>query len=71
MQLREKIHAAINRMPPGILSLLYEQIEALENKRGAKQPKTRSYPLAEIHKLTKESKSSWSETVQEERKERL
>ena len=30
MQLREKVHDAISKMPTGALTLLYEQIKALE-----------------------------------------
>lgn len=76
MQLREKIHDAINRMPKGALALLYEQIKVMEkidyslSKTRKRKGKDR-YTLDQIHEITENSKSCWSNTVIEDRKERL
>ena len=74
MQLREKVHDAISKMPTGALTLLYEQIKALEKvmyhpKR--EQNKKTEYSLDEIHEMTSSSKSCWSDTVIDDRQDRL
>ncbi len=72
MQLKEKIHDAIDKMPKGALALLYEQIKAMENTSNiAIVKKSRKYTLNQIHKVTESSKSCWSDAVAEGRKERL
>jgi hypothetical protein len=73
MQLREKIHDAINKMPAGALALLYEHIKVLENIKSDLQKKRNKkvrYTLEKVHEMTAASKSCWSDTVIEERQER-
>ena len=72
MQLKEKIHDAIEKMPKGALALLYEQIKAMESP-GNRRLKNKSgkYTLNQIHEITENSKKCWSDAVTEGRTERL
>ena len=57
-------------MPPESLTLLYEQIKILENFIKYKQKKQNlksSYTINKVQKMTKSSKSSWSDTIIEDR----
>jgi hypothetical protein len=74
MQLRDKIHEAINRMPIGALALLYDQIKVLENLERDFQKQRAEighYTLDEVHKLTEVSKTSWADTIAEDREDRI
>lgn len=74
MQLREKIHDAINKMSPQALTLVYEQIKLLEDMKFVfqrKRIKKSRYTLDKVHELTSTSKSCWSDTVIEDREDRV
>lgn len=72
MQLKEKIQNAINKMPTEGLTLLYEQIKILENLKDKRRQKVKSsYTIHKIQNMTKSSKSSWSDSVIEDRKDRI
>ena len=71
MQLREKIHHAINRMPTGHLSLLYEQIKALEDMQHDLQKSKCNYTIEDVLEITATSKICWSDSVIDDREERV
>ena len=72
MQLKEKLLDAIHRMPSNELSLLYEQIKILKKiKPVSLKKKVNTYTLDKIHEMTSSSKSSWSDTVIQDREERI
>jgi hypothetical protein len=71
MKLKEKIQNSINSMSNDELKLLYEQIKLLESMKSLSGKKARSIPIEEIHKMTNSSKSSWSDSIIEERQDRL
>ncbi len=70
MKVKKKIHSAVEQMAPDDLSHIYDYIKALKE---GKEKKTGSKILAieDIHKLTGQSKSNWSDLVTEERGERF
>jgi len=70
MNLREKICNSINDMNRDELKLLYEQITLLKNIKSTKKRKVKT-ALEKIHKMTDTSRSSWSESVTDEREDRL
>lgn len=70
MNLREKICNSINDMERDELKLLYEQITLLKSIKSAKKRKTKT-PIEKIHEMTGTSRGSWSESVMEEREDRL
>lgn len=72
MQLKEKIHDAIEKMPKGALALLYEQIKAMENAGNIHiEKRSGKYTLKQIHEITESSKSCWSDVINEGREERI
>jgi hypothetical protein len=72
MQLKERIIDAIHRMSLNELSILYEQIKILENMKTVSLKKNVStYTLDKVHEMTSSSKTNWSDTVIQEREERI
>lgn len=74
MQLREKIHNAINKLPADSLTLIYEQIKIIEKNRKHKQNNLKTkikYSIHQVQKMTKTSKTNWSDAVIEERNDRV
>ena len=70
MNLREKICNSINDMNRDELKLLYEQITLLKSIKSVKKRLVKT-PLEKIHEMTSTSRSSWSESVIDEREDRL
>ncbi len=71
MKLKEKIHHAMNTMKSEELRLLYEQIQLLQHMKQAYQPRKTRIPIEDILQMTSSSPGCWSETVKEERTERI
>jgi len=71
MKLKEKIHHAMNAMKSEELQLLYEQIQLLQRMKQSYQPRKTRIPIADILQMTSSSPGCWSETVKEERTERV
>ena len=70
MNLREKICNSINDMNRDELKLLYEQITLLKSIKSVRK-RIGTTPLEKIHEMTNTSRSSWSESVIDEREDRL
>jgi len=72
MKIREKIYEEIKNMGLDELSILYEQIKLIEKiKQRYKEKRYSSYTIEEIQQMTSSSKSSWAESVNLGREERL
>ena len=74
MQLRDKIHEAINSMPKRSLIALYEQIKILENINydlEEKKTNVSGLTLEEVLQATAESKTSWADSVVQDREDRV
>jgi len=61
----------MNTMKSEELRLLYEQIQLLQNMKQAYQPRKTRIPIEDILQMTSSSPGCWSETVKEERTERV
>jgi len=72
MKVREKISDSIKKMDARELSILYGQIKLMEMMK-SRLPKKKKEPLSieKIHEMTSSSESSWSDTVVEDREDRL
>lgn len=71
MKLKETIYNSIKKMNADELTLLYEQIKLLESIKSASYQKATSISIEKIHEMTNSSKSCWSNTVIEDRVERV
>lgn len=71
MKAREKIYDSVKDMNPAELGILYEKIKLMKSMKSALLKKKKSVSLKKIHEMTSSSKSSWADTVIEDREERL
>ncbi len=71
MKLKEKIYAAVNQMNMNELILLYEHIRILTEMKQAVNKKRPDITIEEVLEMTASSVSSWSDTVIEERADRV
>lgn len=72
MKIKENIFNSINKMNARELAILYENVRFLEKmKRMAPASKKQKYSIDQILEMTESSKSRWSDTVLEEREERI
>ncbi len=71
MKIREAIYDAVGKMNVNELIFLYEQIKHLERVKNVPFQKRERFSLEEILEMTSSSESSWSDTVTEERTERV
>lgn len=71
MKIKDKIHKAIDKMNSDELLLLYEQIQFLQHLKQSVQPHKNKTSIEEILQMTSTSQESWSDTVLEERRERI
>jgi hypothetical protein len=72
MKIREKIYESINEMDARELSILYGQIKSMQMiKRHRLAKKKKTLPIEKIHEMTSSSESSWSDTVVQDREDRL
>ncbi len=71
MKVRKNIYDAISKMGVSELTLLYEQIKILEKIKAIPTERKQRFTIEQIHKMTGLSKSCWSDTVTDERTERL
>ena len=69
MKVKEKIIDSIDEMDEWELNILYRQIRMLEIKRASK-PNKKAASIDHIRKMTSTSKSSWSQTIADEREDR-
>jgi hypothetical protein len=69
MKLKEKIIDSIGDMDKWELNIIYSQIRMLEIKR-ASNPNKKAASIDHIRKMTSTSKSSWSQTIADEREDR-
>ena len=71
MKLKEKTDSSINKMNENQLISIYESVQLLQNLNIEKIKRTASPSIEAILEMTKTSKSCWSESVIEEREDRL
>ena len=71
MKLREEIRRSIEALDNDSLSLLYEQIQMLEQRKQGRDEPCAAPPIEEVLELTSSLGGSWSDDVIAERCERL
>ena len=72
MKLKEKIDHAMATMQSDELWLLYEHIQLIQHlKQGTQPPRTPRIAIEDILQMTSSSAGCWSDTVSEERRERI
>ena len=70
MKIREKIYKSIKEMDAQGLSLLYDQIKSMEKRKSKLIKKKNILPIEKIQELTA-SENNWSDTVVQDREERI
>jgi hypothetical protein len=68
---KETIYNAVSQMNVNDLVFLYEQIKHLERLKNIPVKKKEHFSIEQILDMTSSSESSWSDTVTEERAERI
>lgn len=71
MKIKETICNAVNNMNVDELVFLYEQIRHLERVKNIPVKKRQHFSIKQILEMTSSSGSSWSDTVTDERAERI
>lgn len=71
MKAREKIYDSVKDMNPAELGILYEKIKLMKSMKSVSRKRKKAASIEKIHEMTSSSKSSWADTVIEDRKERL
>lgn len=71
MKLKEKIYTAVNQMNIDELVLLYEHIRLLKEMKQVLSKKRTDIPIEKILEMTASSASCWSDTVVQERADRI
>lgn len=71
IKIKENIFNSIHRMNTNELAFLYEQIRFMKSKRSTSSKKRQRYSIEQILQMTSSSKSKWSDTVIEEREDRV
>jgi hypothetical protein len=71
MKLKETIHTAVNQMNMSELVLLYEHIRLVKEMKQSLSPKRADTPIEKILEMTASSGSCWSDTVIQERADRI
>ena len=72
MKIKKNIFSSIEKMDPNELAFIYEYIKLLERqKEQHRLPKKSDISIEQIHEMTSLSNDSWSETVIEEREDRV
>lgn len=71
MKLKETIYNAVSQMNVNELIFLYEQIKHLESLKNVPAQKRQRFSIEQILDMTSSSESSWSDSVKEERAERI
>ncbi len=71
MKIKENIFDSINRMNANELAFLYEYVRFLEKRKRLPPNKRPTFSIDQILRMTGSSESRWSETVIEEREERI
>jgi len=71
MKIKENIFNSISRMNADELAFLYEQIKFMEKRKDFFSQKREQFSIDQILQMTSSSESNWSDTVTEERAERL
>lgn len=71
MRVRERIYDSIKKMDARELNILYGQIKLMELMKSGLPKKKEPLSIEKIHEMTSSSESSWSDTVVEDREDRL
>lgn len=71
MKIKETICNAVGKMNINELVFLYEQVKHLERVKNIPMKKRQRFSIEQILEMTGSSESSWSDTVTEERAERI
>lgn len=71
MKIKDKINQAIDTMENDELLLIYEQIQLIRHIKQKGDTVKSKVTIEDILQMTSTSKGSWSDTVNEERMERI
>ncbi len=71
MRVKEKIYIEIDNLAQNELALLYEQINLIKRMKALGRVSRKTLTIEEIQQYTSSSKTSWAETVSNNREERL
>lgn len=71
MQLKEKMHSAINQMNVNELILLYEHVKLLTEIKHTLTRTVTDIPIEKILDMTSSSTSCWSDTIIQERADQV
>ena len=71
MKIKEDINSSLNKMTPNQLMSIYEHIKLLENIQSESPTVTSAKSIEEVLEMTKSSKSCWSDSVIEDREDRI
>ncbi|HLP61271.1 MAG TPA: hypothetical protein VK186_20680 [Candidatus Deferrimicrobium sp.] len=71
MSVKEKICIEIDSLAQNELALLYEQINLIKRLKALRRVPKIPLTIEEIHQYTSSSKTSWAESVSNNRDERL
>ena len=71
MKIKDKIYQAIDAMNRDELLLLYEQIQLIQHLKQSVQHHKNKTSIEDILQMTSSSQECWSDTVIEERRERV
>ena len=69
MQLKERIQYSVNQLDNTELILVYEYLQWLNHLKQTAKNQSKHQPIEEILELTSSSKSSWADTVIQQRAE--
>ena len=71
MKIRENIFDSINKMDANELAFIYEHIRFMEKRKRVPAEKKQIFSINQILDMTGSSESRWSETVSEQREDRI
>jgi hypothetical protein len=71
MKLKERINNSLDTMNLNQLISIYEHIRLLQHTRIESPSRTKTKTIKAILDLTKSSKSNWSDSITEEREDRI
>lgn len=71
MKLLDAVVDSVKKLDSNDLTLIYQQIVALESTKTKKDTSATKITIEQLHEMTKHDKSNWSDSVIAEREERL
>lgn len=71
MKIKENIFDSINGMNANELAFLYEHVRLLKKRKSFAHKRKQRFSIDQILEMTASSKGEWSDTVMEEREDRI